>query len=62
MGIRYTVWMHREAQSVFGYISQPVNRDGLVLSFTEEQRAQAECTKLILVWGTLTRVIASRRS
>jgi hypothetical protein len=46
MGIRYTVWMHREAESVFGCISQPVNRDGLVLSFIVEQRAQAECAKL----------------
>jgi hypothetical protein len=51
MGIRYTVWMHREAESVFGCVSRPVDRDGLVLSFTEEQRAQAECSKLNTVLG-----------
>jgi hypothetical protein len=46
MSICYTVWMHREGESVFGCLSRPVDRDGLVLSFTEEQRAHAECTKL----------------
>jgi hypothetical protein len=46
MSIRYTLWMHREAKSVFWCTSRPVDRDGLVLSFTEEQRAHAECTRL----------------
>jgi hypothetical protein len=46
MSIRYTVWMHRKGETVFGCISRPVDRDGLVLSFTEEQRAHAACTQL----------------
>jgi hypothetical protein len=38
--------VHRQAESIFGSISRPVDRDGLVLSFNEEQRAYAECTRL----------------
>jgi hypothetical protein len=45
--VTFTVWMHRNAASVFGAASRPVNRDGVVLLFDNENAARAECSRLI---------------
>jgi hypothetical protein len=42
----YTVWTHRSAQSIFGAASHPVVRNGELLCFATEERAQAECDRL----------------
>ena len=42
----YTVWTHRSAQSIFGAASHPVVRNGELLCFATEDRAQAECDRL----------------
>jgi hypothetical protein len=41
-----TVWMHRSASSLFGAASHPVVRNGELLCFDTEDRAQAECDRL----------------
>src|SRR4029453_7179106 len=46
IGVTFTVWMHRNAASVFGAASRPVNRDGAVLVFDNESAARAECSRL----------------
>jgi len=43
---RFTIWAHRRGGSIFGDTSRPVNRDGLTLSFSEEQHTRAECDRL----------------
>lgn len=43
---RFTVWLHRGDKRIFGTISSPVSRDGLMLTFNEEGRARAECARL----------------
>lgn len=43
---RFTVWLHRGDESVIGLTSGPVSRDGLVLTFKDEERAYAECARL----------------
>lgn len=43
---RFTVWLHRGDESVFRTISNPASRDGLILTFNDEGRAQAECARL----------------
>jgi hypothetical protein len=40
----YTVWL--SAQSIFGAASHPVVRNGELLCFATEDRAQAECDRL----------------
>jgi hypothetical protein len=42
----HTVWMHRSAHSIFGAASHPVIRNGELLCFATEERAQAECDRL----------------
>jgi hypothetical protein len=42
----FTVWIHRSAKSMFGAASNPVMRNGNLLSFDDEGRAQAECNRL----------------
>jgi len=42
----YTVWTHRNAQSIFGAASHPVVRNGELLCFATEERAQKECDRL----------------
>jgi hypothetical protein len=43
---RFTVWMDRSTQSIFGAACTPVNRNGVTLIFDDEECASAECTKL----------------
>ena len=43
---RYIVWAHRSAESIFGAASNPVIRNGTLLSFDSEGRALAECDRL----------------
>ncbi len=43
---RFTVWMRREARSIFGPAFSPVNRNGVALGFEDERRALAECARL----------------
>jgi hypothetical protein len=43
---RFTVWLHRGDESIFGATSSPVSRDGLFLTFNDEGRAHAECARL----------------
>jgi hypothetical protein len=42
----FTVWTHRSAKSIFGADSRPVIRNGELLCFANEERAQAECDRL----------------
>ena len=42
----FTVWIHRSAKSMFGAASNPVMRNGKLLSFDNEERARAECDRL----------------
>ena len=44
--IRFTVWVHRRGGSLFGDSSRPVNRDGSILAFSDEQCARAECDRI----------------
>jgi hypothetical protein len=41
----FVVWMHRDAGSIFGAASRPVNEDGILAAFTEEQEAQRRCDR-----------------
>ena len=40
---RYIIWAHRNAHSVFGAATNPVVRNGSLLSFNDKERAHAEC-------------------
>jgi hypothetical protein len=42
----FTVWTHRSARSIFGAASHPVIRNGELLCFASEERAQVECDRL----------------
>ena len=42
---RFTIWVHRDAKSIFGPASGPVYRNGVLLSFEDEARALAECAR-----------------
>jgi hypothetical protein len=44
--MRFTVWLHRGDESIFATTSSPVSRDGLILTFNDEERAHAECARL----------------
>jgi hypothetical protein len=44
--IRFTIWVHRGADSVFGASSSPLNRDGVIVTFDDEGRARGECARL----------------
>ena len=43
---RFVVWVERSPQSIFGAASNPVNRNGALLLFDEEEPARAECDRL----------------
>lgn len=43
---RYIIWAHRDADSVFGAATNPVVRNGSLLSFNDKARAHAECDRL----------------
>lgn len=43
---RFTVWVDRSAESIFGAASNPVNRNGAILCFDDEEHARAECDRL----------------
>ena len=43
---RFVVWVDRSPQSLFGPASNPVNRNGALLLFDEEERARSECDLL----------------
>ena len=45
--IRFAVWVHRRGGSIFGESSRPVNREGSILTFSDERSARAECDRLI---------------
>ena len=44
--IRFVIWSHRSAESIFGPSSSPVNSNGAILSFKNEDRAREECARL----------------
>jgi hypothetical protein len=43
---RFTVWLHRGDESIFGTTSSAVSRDGIILTFNDEERAHTECARL----------------
>jgi hypothetical protein len=43
---RFVIWVHRTPDSLFGAASNPVIRNGALLSFDEEDCARAECDRL----------------
>ena len=43
---RFVVWVDRSPESIFGAASNPVNRDGALLLFDEEEPARSECDQL----------------
>jgi hypothetical protein len=43
---RFIVWVDRSAASIFGAASNPVNRNGAILCFDDEEHARAECDRL----------------
>ena len=45
-GSRYIVWAHRHAESMFGAASNPVIRNGALLSFDDRRLAHLECDRL----------------
>jgi hypothetical protein len=52
--LRFTIWAHRSAESIFGPSSSPVNRNGEILSFDNEDRAHEECAVLNARLGSST--------
>jgi hypothetical protein len=50
--LRFTIWSHRSAESIFAASSSPVNRNGEILSFDNEDRARemrsAQCQARVL--------------
>jgi hypothetical protein len=44
--LRFIVWAHRNADSIFGAASNPVVRNGSMLTFDDEKRARVECAHL----------------
>jgi len=42
----FVVWVHRRAQSIFGAASHPVNQNGVLLAFSDEQKAICQCDRL----------------
>jgi hypothetical protein len=43
---RFIVWVDRSAESIFGPASNPVNRNGTLLCFEDEERARVACDRL----------------
>lgn len=42
----FVVWMHRDAGSIFGAASRPVNENGIPAAFREERDARRRCDRL----------------
>ncbi len=42
----FVVWVHRDAGSIFGAASHPVNENGILAAFREEQDARQRCDRL----------------
>jgi hypothetical protein len=45
-GARYIVWVERDSESIFGPASNPVIRNGALLSFGDRKLAHLECDRL----------------
>ena len=43
---RFVVWVHHSARSIFGAASYPVNQNGVLLAFSDEQDASSRCDRL----------------
>ena len=43
---RYTIWAHRDANSIFGPASNPIIRNGSLFCFDDETSAKVECDPL----------------
>jgi hypothetical protein len=43
---RFVIWVDRSPKSIFGPASNPVNRNGALLRFDEEEQARLECDRL----------------
>jgi hypothetical protein len=43
---RYIIWVHRDADSLFGAATNPVIRNGALLYFEDERYAKSECDRL----------------
>jgi hypothetical protein len=43
---RYTIWAHRDANSIFGPASSPIIRNGSLFCFEDETSAKVECDRL----------------
>ena len=43
---RYTIWAHRDANSIFGPASNPIIRNGSLFCFEDETSAKVECDRL----------------
>ena len=48
---RYVIWAQRDVQSVFGAATNPVVRNGSLLSFDDKTRAYIECDRLNALQG-----------
>ena len=44
--LRFVIWAHRNAESIFGVASNPVVKNGSILIFDDEKRARVECAYL----------------
>ena len=44
--LRFIIWAHRNAESIFGAASNPVVQNGAMLIFNDEKRARVECARL----------------
>jgi hypothetical protein len=42
----FVVWVQRSAGGIFGAASHPVNQNGVLLAFNDEQDARCECDRL----------------
>jgi hypothetical protein len=42
----FVIWVHRDAGSIFGAASHPVNENGSLATFREEQDARRGCDRL----------------
>jgi len=42
----YIIWAHRDPHSIFGAATNPVIRNGALLSFDDKRNAMIECDRL----------------
>ena len=43
--VRFVVWVHRNAKSIFGAASKPVTQNGALLTFGDKGSAKLECDR-----------------